>query len=334
MKLTKATEFYEALKTPHSVYLLVGKELFEPIDHFEKKQGPFSCTWDEETFSQERFEEEVNTPPFLIQKVVLHIKNIDLLKAKQIECITSYVEKPAPWVTLLLSSALKPSSSLLKEVEKKGLILQLTEEKPWDKEERFASWVVEYAKESMVSIGRVEAKTLIKSVGMDYDRLKNEIDKLFCFVGVEKKISSSAIRTLCDPLFSQTIWQLGEALFRLNCKDALTLIHGFMEAGESHGSLLASLRMQFQQAYDMLDHYQRGGVAALKEAYPQWKESFIRKKLEDVQKFGKTRLREALLLLFESELAARNSAGDVLLLMELLMIRICNAPSSSAERLR
>jgi DNA polymerase III subunit delta len=147
--------------------------------------------------------------------------------------------------------------------------------------------------------------------------LKTELDKLICFAGERQEITIEAISLLSTPVHNETLWQLGEAIFTLATQRAFEIGRSLLEEGMSIFPLLANLRSQFTNGMEILS---LGGEAVKK--FPYLKGNLLEKKVQMFKKYGNGRLQQGVLLLFDTEVKAKNSAVDPPLLLELLLAKL------------
>ncbi len=302
------------------MHLIVGKEeelkraladllrgCNSPITHFYR-----------ENFTADSFSQEVETAPFLSKTKGVVINGVDQLTDEEKEALRCYLEKPAPWVELYLTAeTLSAQTKISKMIEKKGKVIRFKEEKPWEKEKRLAAWLIEEAKRESVRLAPQTASLMVQS--LDANCLKSELEKLICFAGQKKEITSEDFSLISTPIHHETLWQLGDALFAGDAARALTISKSLLEEGMALIPLLASLRSQCVTAKGILEAAEKGEVA---EKYPYLKGQLLEKKLKLLKKMGRAHLTRALLLIFETEVQAKNSQSEPELLLELLIVKI------------
>ncbi len=270
-----------------------------------------------ENFTVEAFSQEVETLPFLSKAKRVIVHEIDQLSKEQLGVIQQYIEKPSKWISLYLTATqLAPQSKLVKLVEKSGKVIRFKEEKPWDKEKRLANWLIEEAQVNGVQFSPQAATALVKAV--DHQMLKCELEKLICFVGTRQEITLEDISLMCTPIHHETLWQLGDALFAREIANALKVGRILLDEGMAIFPLLANLRSQFNTGIGILKAAQDGVVS---QKFPYLKGRLLDKKLGVLKKYGEDLLRRGLIVIFEAEIQAKNSAEPYLLL-ELLIARL------------
>ncbi len=319
-------------ETSYSQCLILGKDKEEAIEALlvAWKTKPV-LTWDADQFSLEDFHKESETIPFLVKKIALHIRGVDRLKKEDVQGLIPYVLSPAPWVFLLLSGEQLPSSHVLvKAFEEKGILLKLAEEKPWDKERHIIERLMHEAAVHQVELSAPGAKALVKGIGLQWELLKQELYKLICYVGSKRKIGLEEIQILSCRVSQDTLWQLGESIFRGNRADALFIGRRLLDEGEAIFPLLSHLRTQVRQGLEVLSHFQAGGISAVSQHFPYLKGGLLQKKVDEMRHYGQSRLLHALILIFEAEVEAKNSGGDAHFILERLLIQLMVLPHASS----
>lgn len=297
--------------------LIVSKdkeEIRRALSSLLNDQMPITSFYPD-NFSVEAFFQEVETLPFLSQKKIVVVHELDQLSVEGIEAIKRYLEKPNEWISLFLTAEeMSPQSKLVKLVENKGKVLRFKEEKPWEKEKRLAAWLVEVAKKEGVKLDSLAALALVQ--GSQSESLKCELDKLICFTHLKGQIRVEDISLLCTLVHQETLWQLAEALFDGAAGRALEIGRALVEEGMAIFPLLASLRTQFSTGVEILT----AGADAPKK-FPYLKGNLLEKKLQLLKKCGKEKLIRGILLIFETEVEAKNSSTEPTFLLELLIIK-------------
>ncbi len=300
--------------------LIVAKQSLQAQEVlFERWGRPTKC-YDKETFSSERFLEEIETRPLLSDKIILHVKEIDKLRASDLNTLLVYLKRPNPWALLLLTaSQLSRGSKLAKAVEQRGVVLWLEEKKT---EKNLADWLIHQAAIAGVAFPVSEADVLVKSLGYEQDMLQNELEKLICYVGKRRKITAEDISKISCKKHLETLWKLGDAIFSLDNATAWRVGRSLMEEGMVFFPLLASMRTQIRTGLEILSQHLQGGGSAVTKAFPYLKGWLLEKKLKMLRRYGKERLQRALIVLFETEIQAKNSATDHALLLQILLTRL------------
>lgn len=316
------------------VYLILGKEdfarktatdilvraLFQGLSHPELAQKVFNA---QQTEIQELIA-ELNTFNFLTPRKVLLVQQVDKWVKADHDLLNPFFAKPLPGTTLVFSGAALAANTLLfKKLEKAGIVLDLPEEKAWEKEKSMQAWVLEQAAKANKKLDAATAQQLIKRVGTDAATLHQELEKLICYVGERPIITAQDTAKLSSSIPSDTIWQLGEALFRRDTPTALRISKGLLAEGTAFLSLLRQIRSQFQTDYQISCILAEGGGAVeIAQHYPYMKGPILDKHIQAAISYGKLKFREGLLALDDTELKVKNSAADEDLLNELLILKL------------
>lgn len=303
------------------MHLIVGKdseEVRQALAALLRDQKAPTIHLYPENFTVDLFCQEVETPPFLSKSKSVVVHGVDLLAEEGRDAVRRYLEKPSPWASLYLTAeVLTPQSKIAKLVEKGGKVLRFKEEKAWEKEKRLGCWLVQEAQREGVRLSLQVATGLVQ--GSEPQMLRSELDKLICFVGERKEITQQDIALISTPAPHQTVWQLGDALFDCNTSGALTSGKILMEEGMAIFPLLASVRSQCATGIGILEAAEVGEVS---QKYPYLKGQMLEKKLRILKKYGKERLQKAMVLIFETEIKAKNSAIGPALLLEILTVKL------------
>lgn len=302
------------------MHLIVSKdseELRRALSGLLREQEAPTTNLHPENFTVDLFCQEVETPPFLSKRKSVVIHGVDQLTEEEREAVRRYLEKPSPWISLYLTAeSLSAQSKIAKLVEKGGQVLRFKEEKPWEKEKRLADWLMQEAQRAGVQLNMQAAARLVQ--GSDAQMLRGELDKLICFVGQRKKIEIEDISLISTPAPHETLWQLCDCLFACDSAKALTIGKILLEEGMAIFPLLAGVRSQCATGMGILDAAEQGEVA---QKYPYLKGQLLEKKLKILKKYGRERLTRATLLVFETEVKAKNSGTDPALLLEILIVK-------------
>lgn len=152
----------------------------------------------------------LQSPSLFGGDAVVLLDECEELKKKDVEKLSGFLEKNALCGYLFLGS--KGKTPLSKIVEKVGVVLDMTEEKPWDKEKRLAESLSEIAKKEGKRLSPDAIPLLFERLGMDISLLTQEIFKLSCYVGDRLTIERSDIFRISSTTSSHTLWQMAEEI--------------------------------------------------------------------------------------------------------------------------
>ncbi|NGX61498.1 MAG: hypothetical protein K940chlam9_00984 [Chlamydiae bacterium] len=312
-----------------AVHLFIFREKREKKEHIKEALAGFSSPpilFQGENFSLEEFIQEAETLGFLSERKLIVLEEIDLLPKETLDKLKKVF--PLEGVDFLFTASnLPPSHWLVKQADQ---VVREKIEKPWEKERRLAEWLVHKAASQGVVLREPIASALVK--GVDANGLLSELEKLICFVGERREITLDDLRKIAISTPHETLWQFGDAILSRQTTEALKIGKILLEGeGGSIFSLLAQLRTQFQTARKTLSAFAEGGREEVTRLYPYLKGGLLEKKLSLFQKYGPARLAKALILLFETEVEAKNSHLDPLVLLEILTVKMTHDSLSSPQ---
>ena len=316
------------------VYLILGKDDFarkEAVDAALKvllqgvKNPPLCCkTLNAQQSSLQEVVSELEAFSLFEEKKVIIAHQIDKWVKGDLSKLEHFFNHPIKGATLLLSTgALAANTNLYKKIEKAGVILDLPEEKAWEKEKSMQAWLIQQAARSGKKLDGMTAQAFVKQVGTDQSTLGQELEKVICYIDQRDAITQKDIALLCPLNHSETIWQLGEALFRRDAGTALRISKGLVTEGSPFLGLLRQIRSQFQTEYQISCILADGGTPAdVSQQYPYMKGAILEKHLHTARSYGKDKFREALLTIDETELSAKSSGADEDYLNERLIYKL------------
>jgi DNA polymerase-3 subunit delta len=266
---------------------------------------------------------------FFVKTRVIWIQQAEKLRKPVQEKLEKYFIRPSPSLYLLLSATgWQKNTSFYKTIEKEGIILEFAELKPWEKEKRLIEWVNKQANAARKVISFQVCQSLVKRVGNDQVILAQELEKLICYCGDKKEITLQDIDAICLCHQTESVWQLGEALFSYDGAAALQIAHGLLIDGQPVLPLLRQIRAQFQTGYQICFLLAQGKQAHdITQEFPYMKGQILERNLKQAQQYGLDAYRRGLLVLDATEMRAKNSSIDERILVELLMMQLTNQPS-------
>jgi len=316
-----------------SVYMILSKEDFArkaATDHLlnvllkEEKQRNLSVvTFDAQQVDLDAIVAELNARSFFSKRKVVLVSQAEKLIKSEHEKLDAFFSKPTPATTLVFTApTVASNTNFFKKVEKAGIVLDIAEEKAWEKEKSLQSWAIHFAANAGKKLDPAAAQFLVKQTS-DQALLYQELEKLICYVGTKGEITQRDVSLLCSSTHVENIWQLGEALFKRDTATALRISKGMLDEGTAFLALLRQLRSQFQTDYQVSCILARGGTTQeISQQFPYMRDAILSKHIQTAKTYGKEKFKAGLLAIDETELKAKNSAADEDLLNELLITRL------------
>ncbi|NGX42863.1 MAG: hypothetical protein K940chlam7_01151 [Chlamydiae bacterium] len=319
------------------VYMLLGKDDFDRKEAVQqlvpallgKSKPPDHAlrVFDGERLSIDEVEQDLHSMTLFADRRVVLINHAEKLNKQATSKLEKYFENPNPSLFLVISaSTINRATRFYKNAEKMGIVLDIAEEKPWEKENSLAQKVVEKVQKQGKTIDQNTSRYLIKYAGMDQASLQQEVEKLICYVGERSQITEEDICAICTGVNTKNVWQLGDAIFRRDAKLALSVANGLLADGESFFGLVRLIRSQFQTKFRICSIFLAGGGdAEVQKQFPYMRGQILQQNTQLARSYGTDRFRKGLLAIDHSELLAKNSGLSYPLLFERLIFTLTTA---------
>ncbi|MFI0434750.1 MAG: DNA polymerase III subunit delta [Parachlamydiaceae bacterium] len=309
----------DAVDTQHAIDLLL--DLLLP----RGKNREFALTmFDGAGVEEVSLSQALESGSFFAKSQVMYIRHLDKAKKSIQELLEKCLSRPQSGHSLVLTAATwSKNHSFYKAMEKKGVIVDLPDLKPWEKEKQLVGWVNKEAAAKRKLISYQACQLLVKRMGNDQSLLIQEIEKLICYCGDRKEISEEDIKAIsCCEHFS-TIWQLGEAIFSFNSSAALQIVRSFLTEGQPLLPLLRQIRSQFQTQYQVALLLAQGKEPQeIAQQFSYMKGQILERNIEQANRYGLKSFKLGMLAIDEAEMRTKNSAIDDHILLELLMMQL------------
>jgi DNA polymerase-3 subunit delta len=274
------------------------------------------------------------TLPMFSQHRFVLVREADRMDEEKIEMLMEYVRKPSDSTCLVLhGQSLGHWKQYRKEIEKVGKITEYTRLKG----QGLISWMKARIGEKGKALTHEAAEYLMEVVGDHLYDLDNALEKAFLMVGAKRTIELTDVEEVTTEVKISTIFDLTDAIGHRNLEKALAILEKILESKsvffrkEQEGSKLADpipflLGMMAKQYWSMLVIKQMGtrrrdaGELARELGMSSWN---IKKLMEQGENFSQTALRNGVLRCHETDLAVKRTGGPKDLLMEKLVIDLC-----------
>ena len=141
---------------------------------------------------------------------VVILDECEKLPKKETENLGNFLQKNSPSGILILGS--KGKTPLTKVVEKVGACLDMSGEKPWEKQKRIHEVLITAAKGEGKWLSNDAATLIIEKIGSDLGALLQEIRKLSCFVGARQNIERADVFRITSTNSNDTPWKVAEEM--------------------------------------------------------------------------------------------------------------------------
>ena len=315
-------------------YLVVAKEHFDRKTAVERflfhllkgQKNSELCTkiFEGDALNIDDVIAEMNSISFFTERMAIVINQADKLKKAALQAIEEYLNKPTKGIYLILSAtSLTSTTNFYKKIEKIGIILDVPQEKSWEKEKTLSDWVGGAVAAAGKQIDQSVSQFLVKQIGSDQMVLQQEVEKLLCYIGERKMITLADVSAVSCSVNIETVFQLGEAIFRRDAKNALGICKALIADGTVLIVLLKQLRTQFQTDYQVCSILAQGGTSReVAVQFPYMKGFILDRHIQAAQNYGAQRFKKGIICIDDMDVKAKNSSVDPEALAELLMVQL------------
>lgn len=247
---------------------------------------------------------------------------------RQLELLKDYLRAPGDTTVLtFVSAGLDNRRAIATALRKAATVVNFD---PLEEKETAPRWVLDYVKRNGCQMEMSDAAYLIGTVGVELQRLTNELEKLICFVGGKGRIGRAEIDALVMHTREHSNFELTDALLDGRRERALRLLgHIFDNPPEPPQTLAILMLGAIARGYRNLllsKELMRQNAAQEEIAKAVGMSPYAVKYLnERARKADMNRLLKALARVAETDVALKSSLATPQLQMELLICELCPA---------
>lgn len=263
------------------------------------------------------------TLPFMAEKRLVIAREIDALKAADLEELLPYLNDPSPSTCLVLVSnqARYDKKSVLSAVESRGGVVRFYP--LLDRE--LVAWINGWAKARGLSLQNDAAHYLWQTIGNDLQSLGNELQKVEIFARGKKALTVDDMKTVVGDFREYSSFDLAAALGQKNRDRALLILSRLLQEGEQPVGLLGAIAWNFRrllQAKSM-----EGAGLGPDEIVKKLRIIFHQagQFKEQMRRYRQDELRDALGVLLAADRALKSSGLNGKLVLERMILRLCGA---------
>lgn len=245
----------------------------------------------------------------LLGENVVILDEVEKFSKKEQQVLIEQITNASGFLILGTRSKMAP---LLAKVEMAGVVLDLLEEKPWEKEKRLIDTLSERVKQSGKTLTPDVASLLLERLGVEPALLESEIDKLICYVGDRPHILQSDVLAISPASKQATLWQQAEEFVWEGKECSLQDASGFH-------ALIPALRSQFHLGLTLATLIEEKRSAdEWGQFLPKIWPKVLEKRSSQAARLGTKYFRKGLEKLFDIELLSRSNSTEYAALLELL----------------
>ncbi len=314
---------------PH-VYMILSKDAFERKEVVDfllvlLRQGDRSFEiFQGNKLLPEQLDSEIHSMGLFSQRRILLIRDADKISKPVQAIVSQFLAKPFPDVYLILETeAFNRNTNFYKEMEALAALVDIPELKPKDKMALMMTTLREKAIAAGKTIDPQVCTMMMNQLGTDSALLHNELEKLICYVGERKIIGMEDVRAMCRSIPQDTIWQLGDAIFKKDAAAALKIMRGMLSDELPFLVLLRQIRSQVQIKFQVCSILASGGSPYdIEKQFSYMKGYVLETNMKQAQEYGFESFKKAMLAIDQAELEAKNSQGSMEFLADILIIKI------------
>ncbi|MEW6378130.1 MAG: DNA polymerase III subunit delta [bacterium] len=268
----------------------------------------------------------VQTIPLSGKNRLIVLKGPEKIKKGDADRLAQLLQKKQPSVRLILVAEKIDQRTRLGEVTQKEAtavhFYRLFED-------RLPGWIVQKVRESGRTIPLPLAQVMAQMLGNDLYRIERELTKVYLYMGKDTQITRQHLVVVSGESRIFSVFDLVRNLGERNVEPALKILDKLMEEGTSQILLLAMIVRQFRQIYLARSLLEQGkGGTELNRALGL-APMFARQIAEQARFFSYQRLQELYGRLLETDLTLKSSSCHPRLILENLIIEMCqNSPDS------
>jgi len=260
------------------------------------------------------------TPPFLVERRVVVVREAGQLVAADAKRLVSYLEDPLPTTALVLvGGGGTVPQALTKAIGARG---ELVETAVGTGRAR-SQWLADHLSGGPVRLDGAATALLSAHLGGDMGRLEGLLQTLASAYGPGSTVSMDDLEPFLGEAGSLAPWDLTDAVDAGETAKALSVLHRMLVAGDSHPLVVMTI---LHRHYRQILRLDGAGVTSADEAAALLglRSSFPAKKaLAQATRLGSVRVARAIRLLAEADLDLRGAtalAGEAVL--EVLVARL------------
>jgi DNA polymerase-3 subunit delta len=265
----------------------------------------------------------IDTLPFMADKRVTVVKNLDLFKPKKSNSAGKLVEAieklPETTVLLIIEKEVDKRTKLFKTIKKTGYVVEFGQLS----QSEIIDYIAKQLGKNNIRIDKSTASYFIQTVGYNLYSVNNELEKLVHYVGEGQVVTKEDIGEICTKSIENKIFELVECIGSKNRGKAIKLYNDLITLREPSGRILYMLTRQFRlnlQTKLLLEQGQSYSEIAKTIKLPP----FVAKKcMSQSNNFSKEQLFGALKACLDLETSIKTGRMDPVTGIELLIIENC-----------
>lgn len=258
--------------------------------------------------------------PFISEKRLVLLKNIDAADHNAEKAIKGYVKNPSKSACLVMeSSKTDPNGAFYREL--RNYVREVTFIVP--KGERIIGWIQKEVR-SKDKMMRHDAARLLRELKKDdINGLRNEIDKLVTYAGRRNIVSREDVVALVGSSPTRGVFDFVHSLSKKDAKAALAIARELLSTKKKVPEILGMIGWQFRRikrAQGLLKKGDSGKSASAKCKIPPF---FIERFMKEIKSFSEKEIDRNIDHLLEADNSIKRGYAKPQEALELLIVKVC-----------
>lgn len=263
------------------------------------------------------------TLPFMAERRLIVAKEIEALKAADLDEILAYLQSPSPSTCLVMIShqSRYEKKPVIAAVEAVGAVVRFYELLDRD----MPGWIENWCRQRGLTIRRDAAVYVWQTLGNDLQAVSNELEKTVIAVKERKNITYDDVKAVVGNFREYSSFDLANALGHKNREEAFLILSRLIQEGESPIGLLGSIAWNFRrlmQTRALIDEGM-GPDDALKKLRPPVIFHQATSFKEQVRSYSRAELEKAFEVFLNADTALKSSGLSGKLVLERMILRLC-----------
>jgi|SRR5579875_1430013 len=252
----------------------------------------------------------LNAMTFALGRRFVIVEGVERWKDKELDGLVSALAAIAPDTTVAFfareEGRLKAPARLHEAVRNAGGDVAAEQTvKPWE----LPRWVAARARALGLELTPDAARALVAQVGDRQQRLERELEKLALDLGQGATVSAETVTELTAASAQLRAWALADALLAGDAAAATQTLVAMRAQGERLPGLVYWMSARVRQAHRVACALEQGAAQAQVRSSLKLPPAAADRLIADARRLGSARLRRAVCLIADLELASRGAAG-------------------------
>jgi DNA polymerase-3 subunit delta len=248
----------------------------------------------------------LNAMTFAIGRRFIVVDGVERWKDKELDEVVAGLGAMPPDTTVTFfareDGRVKAPGRLHEAVRKAGGLIEAESGvKPWE----LPKWVIEQARALGLEIAPDAARALVAHVGDRQQRLLRELEKLALDLGPGATVDVECVEEATAPSAERRAWSLADALVSGNSAQAVGLLLQTRAQGERLPGLIYWMSSRLREAHRIAEALDAGQAPAQIKKTLRMPSRAADQLIADAKRAGADRLRDAVALIADLELASR-----------------------------